>query len=157
MAVAADGGAGEQAVIRFGVGRPGHGGLMAAFTVALYARMRAGVRPAGEAVLAAQVAGGTLGGERYIAVKPAREPGRIATFVAGVAIGAGGTGDLLVGDVIGWFAIRRGVGAAVAGAALVGHGRLRVVPLGGLPTRRIVATEAVQCGGNVADRFASGG
>jgi hypothetical protein len=59
--------------------------------------------------------------------------------------------------VVNRLTVRGGECTTVAGAALVGHRHLRVVPLGGLPTGGVVTGHAVHTGRYVCSQLSGGG
>ena len=98
-----------------------------------------------------------LGRDGDIHMEATREPAGVARLVTAVAIGDRNTGQGLVRNMVHRLAVGWRIGSAVASGALVGHRHLRVVPLGGLPARDAVATDAVHAGGDVHARLAGGG
>lgn len=118
--------------------------------------MDGGGGSAAGAIAGAHMAGGTLAGNRNVAVELPGIPAGKASLVATVAVGNGDPTQRFVGDVIDGRAIGRRIGTAVAGGALVGHRHLAMVPAGRLPTTGAVATKTVPTGGDMGSRLASG-
>jgi hypothetical protein len=66
--------------------------------------------------------------------------------MAGVAVGNSHATERHIRYVVYRLSVRWRERSAMAGRALVGHRHLRMVPLGRLPGRGIVAADAIDCG-----------
>jgi hypothetical protein len=129
---------------------------MAAFTISRDRRVGRCGRLAGQAVRTAQMASGTLRGNRYISMEGTREPAGVARLVATIAVGYSDAPQSRIRNVVDRFSIRRRVCTAMASGALVGYRHLCVVPLGGSPCRSTVAAHAIHGGRHVRARLARG-
>lgn len=116
---------------------------MAAFTISRDRRVGRCGRLAGQAVRTAQMASGTLRGNRYISMEGTREPAGVARLVATIAVGNCNATQRSVRNVIHGFAIRRCIGTAVAGCALIRDRHLAVIPLRRSPSGNTVAAHAI--------------
>ena len=103
-----------------------------------------------------QMAAGALRAYGYVLMKLARVPAGKSPLVATVAIGDRYAGERRIGNVVGDRPVRWRERSAVAGRALVGNGRLGVIPACGIHARHAVAACAVGRSWDVNSRFSRG-
>ena len=145
----------KQTVIDFGA-QPSAGRFMAALANRL-AIVNSGRRPTCCPIAGAHVAGRALRRNGDIAMKLPRIPACVTSLVAAIAIGDGHTAECHVRNMVDRLAVRRRIGATVAGGALVGYRHLAVIPLGGLPCRDAMATHTIHAGRDMCGRFTGSG
>jgi len=90
-------------------------------------------------------------------VEGGRCPRGVAPFVAGVAIGNSHATERRIRYVVDRLSIRWRECSAMAGKALVCNDGLRVVPLGRLPGRGVVAAYAIDCSWNMRTQLSCSG
>jgi hypothetical protein len=134
--------------------QPSRGRLVATFTHGLSGVNRSG-GPRSQAITRTHVASRALARHGHIGVKCTRNPTCVATSVASITVGYDHARQRCVRNMVHGFAVRRRIGTAVAGGALIHDRHLAMVPLGGLPCCRAVAADAIHCSRNVLRRLAS--
>ena len=152
VATGAIGGAVVQTVVGLGA-KPGAGRLVAVLAHRL-TTVNGSCRPRGRSKAGAQVAAGALGRNRRIGMEHTGIPAGVTSLVATVAVGDRHATEGLVRNVVGSKTAGGREATGVAGRTLVGHWSLRVVPLGRLPPRGVVAADAVRAGRKVRGRLA---